>query len=174
MFFLSHCYQSFLSLGVTVHLASLGCPPTLCWSLDLLWGSSDSNQVLLPCVLVSNEQLLELVHFPLWELSMAFYIFHRHRVCLVDCVDLMQLLQLVGRFWVFFLSHTAPGLQLFYFHLCMWVVHWGLLLRLSWRTWVCPYEGQMWKWWSCLGHRGSGSSRYSGEFTAREAGNRVL
>ena len=25
-------------LGVTVHLTSLGCPPTLCWSLDLLWG----------------------------------------------------------------------------------------------------------------------------------------
>ena len=29
---------------------------------------------------------------------------------------------LVGRFWVFFLSHTAPGFQLwFYFHLFMWV-----------------------------------------------------
>ena len=25
-----------------------------------------------------------------------------------------------------------------YFHLCMWVVHWGLLLRLPWRTWVAP------------------------------------
>ena len=30
----------------------------------------------------------------------------------------------------------------FYFHFCMWVVHWGLLLRLLWRTWVCPSEGQ--------------------------------
>ena len=30
--------ESFLSLGVTVHLTSLGCPPTLNWSLDLLWG----------------------------------------------------------------------------------------------------------------------------------------
>ena len=30
--------ESFPSLGVAVHLASLGCPPTLCWSLDLLWG----------------------------------------------------------------------------------------------------------------------------------------
>ena len=29
---------SFLSLEVTVHLISLGCPPTLSWSLDLLWG----------------------------------------------------------------------------------------------------------------------------------------
>ena len=30
--------ESFPSLGVRVHLTSLGCPPTLCWSLDLLWG----------------------------------------------------------------------------------------------------------------------------------------
>ena len=30
--------ESFPSLGVTVQLTSLGCPPTLCWSLDLLWG----------------------------------------------------------------------------------------------------------------------------------------
>ena len=29
----------------------------------------------------------------------------------------LQLVELVGRFWVFFLSHTAPGFQLwFYFH----------------------------------------------------------
>ena len=30
--------ESFPLLGVTVHLLSLGCPPTLCWSLDLLRG----------------------------------------------------------------------------------------------------------------------------------------
>ena len=30
--------ESFPLLGVTVCLISLGCPPTLCWSLDLLWG----------------------------------------------------------------------------------------------------------------------------------------
>ena len=29
---------SFPSLEVTVHLAPLGCLPTLSWSLDLLWG----------------------------------------------------------------------------------------------------------------------------------------
>ena len=81
----------------------------------------------------------------------------------------------MGRFWVFFLSHTAPGFQLwFYFHLYVWVIHWGLLLRLPWRTWVCPCEGQVWKWYSCLGRRGSGSSRYSGELAARAAGNIVL
>ena len=30
--------EPFPLLGVTVHLTSLGCPPTLCRSLDLLWG----------------------------------------------------------------------------------------------------------------------------------------
>ena len=30
--------ESFPSLGVTVQLTSLGCPPKLHWSLDLLWG----------------------------------------------------------------------------------------------------------------------------------------
>ena len=81
---------------------------------------------------------------------------------------------MVGRFWVFFLSNTAPGFPLwFYFHLCMWVVHWGLLLRLSGRAWVCPCEGQMWRC-NCLGHRVSGSTRYSGELVARAAGNIVL
>ena len=34
-------------------------------------------------------QLSELVHFLLWALSVSFYIFHRHRVCLVDRVDLI-------------------------------------------------------------------------------------
>ena len=30
--------ESFPTLGITVHLTSLGCPPMLYWSLDLLWG----------------------------------------------------------------------------------------------------------------------------------------
>ena len=46
--------ESFPSLGVTVYLTSLACLPTQCWSLDLLWGNSDSNLVLLLCVLASN------------------------------------------------------------------------------------------------------------------------
>ena len=62
----------------------------------------------------------------------------------------------------------------FYFHLCMLVVHRALLLRLPWRTWVCPSEGQVWGWCSCLGCRGTGSNRYSGELVARAAGNTVL
>jgi len=46
--------ESFPSLGVTVHLTSLGCPATLCSSLDLLWGQLDSNLVLFLCVLDSH------------------------------------------------------------------------------------------------------------------------
>ena len=78
----------------------------------------------------------------------------------------LQFVQLVGGFWVFFLSHIAPGLQLwFYFHFWIWVIHWSLLLRLPWRTWVCPCEGQVWRWYSCLSRRGSvwGEARWWGE-----------
>ena len=57
----------------------------------------------------------------------------------------------------------------FYFHLWIWVIHWGLLLRLPWRTWVCPCEGQVWRFYSYLG-----CSRYSGESVARAAENIVL
>ena len=46
--------DSFPSLGITVHLTSLGCPPTLCLSLTRCVGSSDSNLALHLCVLVSN------------------------------------------------------------------------------------------------------------------------
>ena len=41
------------------------------------------------CSCLQCPQLSELVHFLLWELSMSFYIFHKHGVCLVDCVDLI-------------------------------------------------------------------------------------
>ena len=44
----------------------------------------------------------------------------------------LLLVQLVGRFWVLFLSYTAPEFQLWFcLHLCMWVIHWDLLLRLA-------------------------------------------
>ena len=69
----------------------------------------------------------------------------------------------MGRFWVSFLSYTAAGLQLwFYFHLFLWVVSWDLQLKLPWRTWACPCEGQMWRLCSSFGCKGSGSTRYSG------------
>ena len=82
---------------------------------------------------------------------------------------------MVGRFWVFFLSHIAPGFQLwFYFHRCMWVTHWGLLLRLPWRTWICLCEDQVGRWCSCLGCSVSGSNMYSEKLATREVGNIVL
>ena len=85
--------ECFHSLGVTVHLASLWCPPTLCWSLDLLWGQLRFWSGPPPlCSCLQYPQLSELVHFLLWELSMTFYIFHTHRIVLVDCVDLIFIL----------------------------------------------------------------------------------
>ena len=76
---------------------------------------------------------------------------------------------------VFFLSHTVPGFQLwFYFHLWIWVAHWGVLLRLPWRTWVCPREGQVWRWCSCLAFRDSGSVKYAGTWTASTTGVMAL
>ena len=62
----------------------------------------------------------------------------------------------------------------FYFYHYIWVIHWGLLLRLPWKTWVCPCEGLVWRWYSCLGCRVSGRTRYSRELAAKEAGNIVL
>ena len=168
--------ESFPSLGVTVHLTSQGCPPILCCSLDLLWGQLrlESGPTLV-CFCLQCPQPSELMHFLLWELSMSFYIFHRHSLSRWSCRFNLHLVKLVRMFWGFFLRHTAPGFQLwFYFHLCMWVIHWGLLLRLPWRTWVCPCEGQVWRWCSCLSCRGPGNTRYSGELAARAAGNIVL
>ena len=69
---------SFPSLGVTVHLTFLGCPPTLCWSLDPLWGQLRFESCSTPVYsCLQCPQISELVHFLLWELSMTFYIFHR-------------------------------------------------------------------------------------------------
>ena len=176
-FFESLLSESFTLLVVTIHLTSVGCPPTLCWSVDLLWGQLRFQSGPTPvCSCLQCPQLSEPVHFLLWELSMTFYVFHKHRVCLLDCGDLIcSLYSWWEGFWVVFLSHTAPGFQLwFYFYLCVWIIHWGLLLRLSWRTWVCFCEGQVWRWRSCLGHRGSGNTRYSGELAARAAGDIML
>ena len=83
--------ESFPSLGVTVPLTSLACPSTLCWSLDLPWGQLRFQLGPTPvCSCCQCPQLSELSCFiSLWELSMTFYTFHRHRICLVDRVDLI-------------------------------------------------------------------------------------
>ena len=74
-------------MRATVHLTSLGCPPTLCWSLNLLWGQLRFYSGPTLCSCLQYPQLSELVRFLFWDHLMTFYIFHRHRVCLVDHVD---------------------------------------------------------------------------------------
>ena len=64
---------------------------------------------------------------------MAFHIFHRHRVCLVDHVDLIcSLYSWWGGLGSSSSAKLPLGFQLwFYFHLYMWVVHWDLAPKAS-------------------------------------------
>ena len=69
----------------------------------------------------------------------------------------------IPRFWVFFLSHTAPGFQLwFYFHLYMWVAHWGLVPEAALGGSGLPLRGPGAEVVHLLGSQGSGSTRFSG------------
>ena len=101
------------------------------------------------CSCLQFPHLLELACFLLWELLMSFYTFHRHRVCLVDHADLIRSLY---SWWEGLGPCSLPTLPLGFncsfistFYFFMWVVHWGLLLRLPWWTWVCTSEGQVWR-----------------------------
>ena len=149
------------------HLTALGCPLTL-----LISGPAvRAAQILIWSFYVFLRPVSTAFRtsaFPfVSSLNDLLYILHTQNLPSWLCGFNLQLVQLIGGFGVFSLSDIAPGFQLwFYFHLWISVVHWGLLLRLPWRTWVCPSEGQ--------GHRGSGSSRYSEELAARAAGNTVL
>ena len=127
-------------------------PPYLLRMPDAhLWtcygGSLHSKLVLLLCVLASNVHSYQnywvFFFFLLWEFSMTLCIFLRHSLPSWLCRFHLQLVQLVGRFWIFFLSHTAPGFQLWFrFYLCMWVIHWGLFVRLPLWTWVSPLRAR--------------------------------
>ena len=89
--------ESFPSLGVTVHLTSLGCPPTLCWSLDLLWRQLKfffflAAQVLIwsySCVFLST--MSTAIRTSAYSLVGAqwLFIYSLDRVCQVNCVDLI-------------------------------------------------------------------------------------
>ena len=105
------------------------------------------------------------------------------RICSVlFCISQTQILpswscgfnlQLVGRFCVLFFS-TLPLVSIVVWSPPLPVGrHRGLLQRLSWRTWVCSSEFQVWRWCSCLCCRGPGSTKYSGELVAKAAGNMV-
>ena len=67
--------------------------------------------------------------FSLWELSMTFYIFHRHRVCLVECVDL-----------ICSLYSCWEGLSLFRQPQCPWFLLVVLFppLHVSWPLGIAP------------------------------------
>ena len=107
---------------------------------------------------------------------MVFYIFHRHnRVCLVYCMDLICSLY---SWWEGFGSSSLVTLPLDFYCDFISIFACGLStgvcsLRLPWRTWVCPCEGLVWRWCSCLGHKDYGSTMYSEELAARAAGNIV-
>ena len=127
------CLESLLSeyfpaLGVTVHLTSLGCPPTLLISGPavgtpqvLIW--SYSCVFLPPMSTAVRASAFSFVG----ALNDLLYIASTQSMLSWLCGFNLQLVKLVGRFWVFFLSLTAPGFQLwFYFYLYIWVIHWGL------------------------------------------------
>ena len=82
--------ESFPSLGVTVHLTSPECPPTLCWSLDLLWG--DSQILIWPYFCVFLPPMSTAIRTRAFSLEGALrvlYLFHRRRACLADRADLI-------------------------------------------------------------------------------------
>ena len=73
-------------------------------------GTDQTQSGLTPvCSCLQCPQLSKPVHFLLWELSMSFCIFLRHRVCLVDCVDLISSLY---RWWEGFGSSSFATLPL--------------------------------------------------------------
>ena len=81
--------MSFPLPGVTVHLTSLGCPPTLHWSLDLLWGQLRLWSGPTPaCSCLQCPQLSELVHFLLWALNVLLY--SPQMQSLLSCDDLAR------------------------------------------------------------------------------------
>ena len=82
----------------------------------------------------------------------------------------------IPRFWVFFLSHTAPGFQLwFYFHLYMWVAHWGLAPEAALRGLGLPLRGPGVEVVPLLGSQGFWPHQVlRGGVVARAAGNAVL
>ena len=91
MFFLSHCCQCpFLSGSQSPPQFPRMPSNTVLVSGTAVGGQFRFESCSTPlCSCLQCPQLSELVHFLLWELSRSFYIFHRHRVCLVDCVDLI-------------------------------------------------------------------------------------
>ena len=180
MFILSHCCQS----------------PFPCWeSQSTLPPWMPSNTVLVSGPAVGAAQIL------IWSYSCVFlppmskairtsvfsfvgalsvlYTFHRHRVCLVDCVDLICSLY---KWWECSRSSSLSTLALGFNCGFTFTSACGSLTGVC--SWGCPGGcgsalvrarcGQVWMRYRGLGYRGSGSTRYSREFWAMVVGNIVL
>ena len=145
MFFLSHCCQSPFPLWES---QSTSPPQDALQHGAGLWTCCGAAQVLIwsySCLSLPpvSTAIRTSVFSPVGALSGLLSLPQSQGLSRGSCGFNLQLVHLVGGFGVFLLGHTAPGFQLwFYSHLCMWVVHWGLLLRLPWRTWLCPCKGQ--------------------------------
>ena len=116
------------------------------------------------CSCCQCPQLSELVCFLLWELAMFFYIFYRHRVSLVGCVDLIcslwegfgssSLATLPLGFNCDFISTSACGSST---GVCSWGCPGGLgsaPVRArcgggtgAWVSGVLAAPGTQWSWW---------------------------
>ena len=152
-----HCLTRMPSKTALVSGPVVGAAQTLIWSFSCVFLPPRSTAV--------RTSVFSFVG----ALNVLLYIPYIY-ICLPSwlCGFNLQLLQLVERFCIFFLSHTAPGFQLwFYLHLCTWVIHCCLLLRLPWRNAPVSTMG-------ADGAVASGSTRYSGELAARATGNIVL
>ena len=133
--------ESFPSLGVTVHFTSVECPLTLCWSLDLLREQLRFWSAPTPlCSCLWSQQLSDLVCFLLWGLSFIYnlciydllYITQTQSLPGWSCSINLQLVKLVGGFWVFFLSHTPLGFN------CGFISTSGYGLSTGVCSWGCP------------------------------------
>ena len=112
-----------------------GMPSITVLTSDLLWGQLRFWSGPTPlCSCLQYPQLSELVHFLLWELSMAFYIFHRHRVCLVDRVDLTCSLY---SWWEGFGSSSLATLPLGF--ICGFISTSACGLSTGDCSWGCPW-----------------------------------
>ena len=80
-----------------------------------------------------------------------------------------------GKVWVFFLSHTGPWVSVMVLFPPLHVGYpLGFAPEAALEDLGLSREGQVRRWCSCLGRRGSGSTRYSVGLAARAAGNIVL
>ena len=87
----------------------------------------------------------------------------------------LQLVQLMERFSISFLTCPIPGVQLwFYPHLCVWSTHRSLVLRLPWSSWVCPCEDWAQRWYDCLDHGSPGGTQSTGKPAATATSSMAL